>query len=66
MRTLRDGTENGRIAFQLFLIYFSHISELKAQARRAVRQRRDVIGAAQAFNDVCGSVLDRCHFILLA
>ena len=66
MRTLRDGTENGRIAFQLFLINFPHISELKTQASRAVRQRRDVIGAAQAIDDVCGSVLNRCHFILLA
>ena len=64
--TLGHGTKHRWVAIELFLVNFPRIGKLEAQARCAVRQRRDVVGAADTFNDVGGSVLDRCHFLLLS
>ena len=62
---LVHGAEDGLVRFERLLVDLGRIGKLETQARRAVRQRRDVVSATNIFDDVLRGIFGRCHGVLL-
>ena len=62
---LVHGAENGFVRFESLLVNLGWVSNLKTQARCAVRQRRNVVSATNIFDDVLRGIFGRCHGVLL-